>query len=157
MNSGKSHLLTKELAHDVLTLLRPAILKLIDSFGGSQGLVCICVGTEKLPFIDREIGSATGDWKYPYDDLARTKAVMSLREKMGTGDILGQPWRLEKDDVLYRGGIYKEGLAVGVSGLEEDEDVLIARLIIETIIMVVKRKSKELSKELAAKNVHFLP
>ena len=141
---GKSALLTEELVRKAIDHVLPAITHFVAGSQEGQGFVRVYVGGDKLPIMDcGTIGRGVlhDEWSYEYSDFARKKCEIALREKMGVGDVLGL-WlvNLEEEDILYRGGIYKLGIAVGVSGLEEDTDVLIARWILETIIMFVKRE-----------------
>lgn len=155
----KSYFLTKELLDGVIETLRPAIQELIGAFGGSQGFVCICVCSETFTGTGYQVGTVPENhdqWDHPYDLIALEKTHMSLRERMGVGDILGQPWRLQAGDTVYPGGIYKEGIAVGVSGLDADHDVVLANLIGDTIIMAVKRIANEGCQAYRSKGEYFI-
>ncbi|MBI4155701.1 MAG: hypothetical protein HY507_00525 [Candidatus Zambryskibacteria bacterium] len=140
------YVLDYDFLEEVLALIGPAIKVLMQRFGEGQGVLYITVVLESdgIEF-DYEIGDLPSkDWQYPYGDLAENKARVALREKMDMADILKEPWRFRIGDTVYDGSVYEAGIAVGVSGCDEDTDTLIARFFLNTILMMSRRKfSKE--------------
>ena len=82
---------------------------------------------------------STKDWKYDYRTFALQKAQMARREKMNLTELLEHPLLLQEGDTIYKGGVYGDGIAVGVSGVSEDVDEEIAEIILNNIFVFAKQ------------------
>lgn len=78
-------------------------------------------------------------WGEPFDLAAGadSKCEAALRVSMDTRAIINLcPWLLEDGDLMYPGGVYRHGIACGISGASSSADEGIACLVIETIAML---------------------
>ncbi len=75
-----------------------------------------------------------GDWKRSYDAYAYSKASLANEHKMNTSQLVNeQPALMNEGDIIYAGGVWLHGIAVGVSGIESQLDETIAKIVAELI------------------------
>lgn len=84
------------------------------------------------------------EWKHRYDQFARQKAFQAMRDKRNTGSAWKGPWLLQPGDVVWSGGVYYEGWAIGVSGVAHDIDEGIAYMILAALEAVSKKRYRQL-------------
>src|SRR3989344_3007721 len=76
-----------------------------------------------------------------YDGIAHQEAIMSLRERMDTREIVeAAPHRLKDGDVALPGGVYFGSFAVGTSGHFQDVNERISRQIGVRIVFVCRAR-----------------
>ncbi|MEW5805284.1 MAG: hypothetical protein AB1721_00940 [Patescibacteria group bacterium] len=76
--------------------------------------------------------------------IAKRKMELARRLKMDTKVAAAYPWLLEPGDYLYPGGVYRQGIAVGCSGIVGHADEGLAALVADTIIMLAQLKTGQL-------------
>lgn len=73
--------------------------------------------------------------------IAQKKAELAYRTRKSTGEVVAlSPWELQPGDYIYPGGVYQNGIAIGVSGVESFVDELIARILLACIVALAKLK-----------------
>ena len=143
--SVRTPFLTKPVVKGAIAFVEPAIRALMEQCHGEhQNVLHINVQTPNDLEVDHQIGDlASGEWKYPYDDIAIKKTEMAIRSGSESFEVRFEPWLLQSDDTPYVGSAYYKGIAVGVSGMDEDTDELVAHLILRSIIRASRREYQE--------------
>jgi hypothetical protein len=140
----RSLFLTPALADHAYSLVAPAITHILSTSAKRQALhVTILDGV--VPFEDTAAGfknalrfdrvAVKDAWVVDYETNARTKARMSWRARMDTLTLITVcPTHLQHADSKYAGGVWRDGVVVGVSGVEQYFDHMIAAIIAEACI-----------------------
>lgn len=82
-------------------------------------------------------------WTADYLKIARAKAKLAFRLKMSSRAAQQHPQLLEPGDTKHRGGIYHNGIPVGVSGVQSYIDEMIAMWIAAACEMLCRRAFEE--------------
>lgn len=132
-----SYILTRNLVYLAVNIIRPSIVKIIRSelAGGRPNLhlVVLDPGTENILY-EESFGEDKTKWKYPYDEIARSKARLCQRTGMVARNVQKDaPWLYEKGDTRYVGGVIKNGLAIAASGLQDYLDEMISWMVFSAI------------------------
>lgn len=149
-------LVTKQLLETAIQLATPSIEAILacDRFVWGPRWVSVWIETESGVDLYVVIGQET-DWNpqwgargIGFKPVARQKLITSLREKADTLWLITlAPHRLQKNDYLYPGGVYKRGVGIGVSGAKGEADHAIGHIILDMIDLLLwmsLRQHKEL-------------
>ncbi len=147
--------ITAELVNQALLIVEPTILRILNKGPAKRNhLNLICVNPKALwrPDIDvadldtsvqdlvldeKNFGD-TSAWEWDYRRYARAKAWLTLRTRRPSGWCQEHPAILLPGDVKYRGSwITESGIITAGSGVESHWDEWAARLLGETIEMLV--------------------
>ncbi len=157
--SRRSCFVGRELANSALNLAEDTIRMLasMSQRPKENRFVHVSVIANELLMAERTFGEAPenrNDWKNPYDQIALSKAWLSMEHRMHTGIlVLQSPALLGYTDTHYQGGVWLHGVAVGTSGVEPHLDEAISTIVAEFInAMVATRLNHFKTKDLA-----FLP
>lgn len=155
----ESYILNVKLVEESIKIVLPAIKNAMETGVLKRKHLSICVLNPKNESVlfQHNIGDRA-KWEDPFNELAKSKARIAKREKKDVSYVRERkPWMLESGDTIWSGGVYFQGLVVGVSGVEEYFDEMIAKWIIHTIkALCIAKFLKE--KELMEKHtVYFLP
>jgi hypothetical protein len=144
-------ILKDELVREAIDLALPSIPRMIKRFGwGPEGVVIgvSWVGRPLLPLLHvmEELGPEETweeKWKYNFRELVLNKLSVILRAegRATSEDILRKPWLLEEGDCLYVGAVIQDGIAVAVSGAQEETDKAIAKIVLEEIFFLCEVKA----------------
>jgi hypothetical protein len=128
-----SPILTKEDVSAALELLFPTVEQFLKFFEPDRLGVHIAVKTEDLFFETdtRRFGEYPEVKRAKYLRVARGKRDTAWDHKKDTAMIRASEMRL--GDVHWPGGVYRDGIAVGVSGARPYLDYLIASVIATTL------------------------
>lgn len=81
-------------------------------------------------------------------EVAQKKAELAHRTRKSTGEVVAlSPWELQPGDYTYPGGVYQDGIAIGVSGVESFADELIAKILLACIVALAKLKFEKMLEE----------
>jgi hypothetical protein len=69
----------------------------------------------------------------PYDVLANGKADVAIRCKMHTRDVRNYPILFRPGNVRWEGGTYENGLGIGISGLNPEDDHEVGMIALERL------------------------
>lgn len=86
---------------------------------------------------ERSFGEELG-WERPFRDFARGKAKLAWKHQRSSAAVQTTPQCLDDGDVLLTGGVYLDGVAVGVSGWEPILDELLANIVASCCVMLCK-------------------
>jgi len=90
-------------------------------------------------------------WEHPYHEIARSKALIAWRTKADTITVQTHaPWKYlpsKVGETPYGGGIYRDGIVVGVSGVEWWFDQMFAEMIAAALkAFCIEQMQAELAK-----------
>lgn len=150
-----SYLLKAEEAQMALAQVLPRITRMMDTGVVKRSHLSVVIldpveGFELLVYNhgDKE------EWEHPYEEIARSKAQIAFRTKANTNVVKRwKPWMFQEGDTPYGGGVYHDGIVVGVSGVEEWGDLNFASWIAEAIKEACIEK---MQKEVLPSGVDFL-
>jgi len=81
--------------------------------------------------------------------FAKEKAELSFRHRMSTKDIwVTRPWLLQLGDVAYYGGVFKDGICVGISGLKEDSNHDLAEIFVQMLIKAITGEVAKMNRKM---------
>lgn len=152
---NRQDLLTAALAAEAVELVWPAIEKMIETGVAKRPHFYIVVrdptnaATESRHTILLEVPYGNfGEWEYPYGKFALGKSLVAFRCRHDNGYILDHnPTEMREGDPLFRGGVFMKDdeieVVVGVSGVDEEIDEGIARMIGSMIIALVKLRGEK--------------
>jgi hypothetical protein len=138
-----SLVLTPALAERAVNLVMPAITAAMENEIFKRPQMHIVVGDPGIivepkffPFGEWKKGGGIlyeylignpEEFEYPYIEIARSKTHLSWLHKKSTRRIQSEmPHVLRNGDTQYFGSAYKDGLAVGASGVQADFDEMVA-------------------------------
>jgi hypothetical protein len=112
--------------HFHLVLLDPAItMPMGYSFKDLMSEEFIGMGMEDLILYEESFGNKE-EWEHPYDMIARSKAIISLRTHMSSLYVSQMaPFLLVPGDTRYGGSTYLNGIVSGGSGFESHLDLMV--------------------------------
>ena len=142
-------IITEELVKRAIALVVPsaeAILATEDAIWGP----CWVKGIISVPGLD-DISFCLGEetpwqvvWgeKRDFSGVAKKKLQVAKRLRMTTSVVIATcPWLLLPDEYLYPGGVYRDGIACGVSGAKGRADEALAEMVISAVIMLAHLKT----------------
>ncbi|EKE10701.1 MAG: hypothetical protein ACD_15C00212G0022 [uncultured bacterium] len=140
-----------------LRLSEPTILAILQEEGLTWGPKWVVVYIQWPGCLSRHIaqfGSKEGwqplDWGAldKYFNIAGRKLEVVMREKCPTSVIVAtKPWVLQKDEFLYSGGDYCEGIGVVASGARGRTDEAISRVVTTNIKLLAYLESERRIRE----------
>jgi len=148
-------LITEELVEQAVAVATPSILALLDIEGATWGPKFLKGGIN-APGLEKdycfEIDAAPNqkwapDWKKPefFEHVVSKKVAVCIRERASSSVIVAiKPWLLEKDEFLYAGGAYRDGITAALSGAKGWADEGGGNMIIDAIIALVQLKKDRL-------------
>jgi hypothetical protein len=137
-------LLTKNIITIACNLARPMVEQILIGplfiWGpGWVNLVCIAELSNQQQCIYSTIFGEKTYWdpkwgeKKDFEVVAVQKAKLALSAKQDTGAVIqNTPWLIGKDQYLFPGGVYAQGIAIGVSGAKSSADEMIAKIVLAT-------------------------
>lgn len=150
MPDERDRTLTEELVAEAVNLVLPAIMNMMEKGVVKRRHLGIMVldpadvphqpGKAQDTIYHLNIGDKK-KWEHNFDTIAHHKAACASENKCNTSEIKNnRPYLLKACDPPYGGGVYVDGLAVGVAGLEEYYDEMIAYMIVASIRALCKRE-----------------
>jgi len=77
-----------------------------------------------------------------FAEVAKRKLELAKRLKMNTSVAINlYPWLLKEGEYLYPGGVYRDGIACGVSGAKGWVDECLAEMVVSAIIVFAHIKT----------------
>lgn len=144
-----------ERAVDLVLMGALAALKL-HVFKRESLAICVLDLNGDLLFSKDIKGKDWGD--HDFSAIALSKAEVAYKNKKDSVLVdCHTPWNAEEGETPYQGGAYYKGLAVGVSGVESYFDQMIAKWIIAAISALCDEARLKTKKEMAERNLDFLP
>lgn len=123
------HLKDDRISEVVEGYLERAVLPLLRSGVLRRRQLAVAVAEKADPSAEFRIRYDTtynfqeGPLENPYDAFAEAKCLLAYRTEMSTREVaLLYPTLLLPGDIVYPGGIYYRGIAVGVSGVDNWDD-----------------------------------
>jgi len=84
---------------------------------------------EQAVLYEESFGEPREEWERPFDEFARAKAMLSWRTGMDTHLVQQRfPHLYNEGDITFGGGVYRDGIVVGVSGVQWFFDQMFAEL-----------------------------
>jgi hypothetical protein len=153
-------IITEGMVTKAVTLVRPTALTLLRTKGLTWGPKFVegNIGIACLPSIAFGFGTMTRwdpKWGEEIDfaKIAQRKRRQAQRVRANTSTtVAAKPWILWKGDYLYSGGVYRDGIAVGVSGAYGWVDEAIGTMLIDVIVMLAHL---EVDKRVTAKQMQL--
>jgi len=88
-----------------------------------------CGFFEQAILYEESFGAPREEWERPFDEFARAKAMLSWRTGMDTHLVQQRfPHLYNEGDITFGGGVYRDGIVVGVSGVQWFFDQMFAEL-----------------------------
>lgn len=137
--------------HSLTTIAQKALGLVVPSFGGlldhfkpgTQHSLAICI-LDDAGLIHKD-HFFCGNPKYAR--FAEKKAQLALKHRSTTRDLRDhETTLLVTGDILWAGGAYAHGIAVGVSGLPEHIDEAVAWMILSMIAAISRHNLREFRK-----------
>jgi len=140
-------IITEEMVLRAIELVRPTAEALLESDEAVWGPRW-AVGEVMAPGLDEPVRFQFGEeseWDSSWGperetsiaEVARRKREASLRERTNTSSLVfGKPWALYNGEFLYPGGVYWEGISIGISGLRGWADEALGEMLAATIVML---------------------
>jgi len=145
--------LTQRIAEEAVDMVRPAIQKLMEDgrIDGTDLHIVImdparpCTRADpsrsweqfEEAILYQEIIGDRKTWKYPYDDIARSKAYMTWRSGVPSRTIqTDEPWLYAEGDTRYVGSVVlgrTGSLVVAASGVEDYFDEMFSLMVAAAI------------------------
>lgn len=141
-----SIILTKELAAQAVQMVRPSVEALMMSGRFKRPTLHIVIGDPSFKphdanrercwrnngILHQETIGNTSDWERPYDSIALSKTYLSWQHGMPTQILQARcPHLLEYGDTTFFGSAVRDGLVVGVSGVQPYFDQMVAEWVLE--------------------------
>ena len=127
MSQPHQPLITVELAREAVACVRPLFEQSVATtrFGesGAAHVVILTPGVPETagadsPVLYEESFGTPATWDADYAGFARAKARLAWRARRDSGSVQAlAPHLLQGGDTLLGGGVYVDGMAVGVSGM----------------------------------------
>lgn len=151
-------IVTEGMVKTAIALVRPAAQTMLKTKGLTWGPKFVegSVRVRGLRVIDFCFGTVPGKWNPKWGEemnfakIASRKRRLAERGRANTSVIVTKPWTLLDGDYLYAGGVYRDGIAVGVSGAKSATDEAIAEMVVSTIVMLAHLETE---KRIAAKQM----
>jgi hypothetical protein len=162
MDNG--YFLTRDAAAVAVDILRPTILDFLTRRAKRPCLHLVILDPRKPYDKDMDTKSfalyeeSFGGEKWgdeTYDKFAQGKARMCLRTGLPSWTIVHEyPHLLERGDPKYGGGVIFNKIIVGVSGIDESDDIMIATWVASTCAGLCRRKCQV---ELLGRRWEYVP
>jgi hypothetical protein len=157
-----SAIATKTLVREVIDSLKGELARAIAQMERASLHVVVLVpcvgkpyGIKEQLFDDCVVGDKA-TYKSPYDTIARNKAELCRRTRMDTAYVLyNAPHLLCRGDIIFPGGIYRDGLIVAVSGATPEDDVMFANTIADAITKAARDKVRELQDTVETNGIYI--
>lgn len=150
-----SYLLDESTASRAIELVKPLITRTMQSGSVKRKDLHIVIldPTDGLLLYERSFGDSSR-WEHPYHLIARSKALVAMRTKADSITVqTHMPWKYREDETPYGGGVYRDGIVVGVSGVQWYFDQMFAEMIAAALkAFCIEKMQTEL-----AKDEDFLP
>lgn len=123
----------QELVGNVYRLVKPAVeewlRRSLASGETERAIVCVHFAYSPTWGEGYKIGDLPeSEWPHPFDDFAKEKAQMALKYQRDVAKVISEsPHLIQRRDIKWRGGIYFDGIGIGVSGVQSWYDEMIAR------------------------------
>lgn len=159
-------IITKGMVLEAIALVGPSADKILSTPGTTwgpqwvEGRVMAPGLEEVIKFDFGEPSSRLGEpnpfrsWKKEwgpeiyFGEIAEMKLRATEREMDNTSLVVAtNPWNLELGEFLYGGGVYRDGICVGVSGAKEKTDEAIAEMVATAIAMLALLETERRIKE----------
>lgn len=150
-----SYLLDESTALRAIALVEPLIRRTMQSRSVKRKDLHIVIldPTDGLLLTEYSFGDSSR-WEHPYHLIARSKALVAMRAKADSITVqTHMPWKYREDETPYGGGVYRDGIVVGVSGVQWYFDQMFAEMIAAALkAFCIEKMQAEL-----AKDEDFLP
>lgn len=158
-------ILTKQLADRAIEMVLPSILAMAEAGVTNKAHLKIFVldgtqpwgsdqGSWDAAFVTEYTLGNTDDWLWPYDEYAKSKSHLSWRTKLdGHMAQMLAPFVYSEGDTRHAGSVYRNGLVVGVSGVQGHFDYTIA----DMIAAVIRGMSMDVMKGMTSDSPDFFP
>lgn len=150
-----SYLLDQSTASRAIELVKPLITRTMQSGSVKRKDLHIVIldPTDGLLLYEQSFGDSSR-WEHPYHLIARSKALVAMRTKADSITVqTHMPWKYREDETPYGGGVYRDGIVVGVSGVQWYFDQMFAEMIAAALkAFCIEKMQAEL-----AKDEDFLP
>lgn len=148
-----SYLLDKSTALRAIALVEPLIRRMMKSKSVKRKDLHIVIldPTDGLLLTEYSFGDSSR-WEHPYHLIARSKALVAMRTKADSITVQTQmPWKYlrgESGETPYGGGVYRDGIVVGVSGVRWYFDQMFAEMIAAALkAFCLEKMQAELAKD----------
>lgn len=142
-----SALLTRDVVEQAINLCTPSIMYLLETSGFAKRsalTIVVLDPTTGDELIKTKFGKLPrAEWTADYAEIALAKAKLAFRLKMSCRAAQQHPHLLEAGDTKHRGGIYHQGIPVGVSGVQSYLDEMVAMWIAVACEMLCRRTFEE--------------
>lgn len=140
-------IITQSMIDWAIVLVKPAAEDILRAAGMTWGPrwvdgVVSAPGLEDLKF---RFGIKPSEWdpewgaERDFSEVAMHKLGLAKRLRMNTSvAITLYPWLLEEGDYLYPGGVYRDGIACGISGAKGRVDESLSEMLVSVIIMLAQ-------------------
>jgi hypothetical protein len=141
----KSAILTKKLADKAIQHVLPAILAMMESKTAKRHALHIVVmeplstptdpgGFNRAILTEYFIKQDGVEWEHPFNKFARLKTELTWKNRRDSAEIRNAaPWLFQAGDFKYAGAVIRDGIIVGVSGVQAEYDQMYAEWIAAAI------------------------
>lgn len=142
-----SALLTPAMARLAVSLVQTHIDYVLDESGFAKRSALAVAVLD--PLTGEELFTTTfgklsrEEWTADYEEIALAKARLAFRLKMSCRAAQQHPQLFQEGDTKHRGGIFHNGIAIGVSGVESYIEEMIALQIAASCEMLCRRAFEE--------------
>lgn len=157
-------ILTKELVERAVELVCPAAKEILFAEGTTWGPKWVegrveAPGLEEMIKFDfgeepHRFGEPARKWRREwgeeiyFGEIAEAKLRVVMREGVNASLVVAtKPWLLKGGEYLYAGGVYRDGIAVAVSGAKSATDEAIAEMVVSSIVMLAMLETERRQKE----------
>jgi hypothetical protein len=130
--------------HDIeeaFRIVAPLIQQFLDSGVPKRkhlAIVVLCP-EQGEPVFRRSFGNHD-EWEHDYEFYASAKARVSFKHKCMSRELSLTPHLFSKDEVIYPGGVYHQGIVVAASGIESEYDEMVATWLVSAVVAVVQKR-----------------
>ncbi len=158
----KSFILDREIAKKAIEIVEPSILAAMESGIVKRKALSICILNpqgEGIILLQHSINIGEAkEWKHPFDKIAMSKATTAQGKRKNTSYVRDlEPQMLVQGNTIYSGGAYFQGIAVGVSGVEEYFDEMIAKWIVHTTRALCLERFIKVKEAIEEKGEYSIP
>ncbi len=127
-----------------IVLVKPAAEEILFAAGMTWGPLWVdgvvsAPGLNDLYFRFGRPAEWNPEWgeKRDFSEVAKCKLRLAKRLRINTSvAIVLYPWLLEEGDYLYPGGVYRDGIACGISGAKGRVDEGLSEMVVSAIIIL---------------------
>ena len=146
-------IINEEMIKKAIDLIKPTAEKILENpdfiWGPGWVAVCIIIPGYEDDVFKFEYGNAQNwqpEWKktrQEFEQIAESKVLVASRARCNTSIVVAAtPWLLRDREYLYPGGVFHNGISVGVSGAKGTTDELIAELVANSIATIAKLETE---------------